>query len=389
MKGKQIRLLAALMTALLLLAVPMGASAAKHSAIGLNQSSASLTLIMDYVDQKEGQQEHTLIPGVKLAIYKVFDLNADGSYTLTPDFAGAGIAMKDGMTAAEFIEAGEIADEIMGERGIQPVKSAVTGENGAAKFTFEADEFGVYLVRQTGKEGTVANDYDYITSYLVQVPQIVDGGWVTDVVSKPKFEYNPVPFGDADIIAEKVWDDNNNEKKMRKDIILELWQSIDGGEPQKVQGSEKTIKADATGDDLMVTWQMMPQKTTDGKDIVYSVREATQLEGYNTPVIERITGDATNGFQFKITNKITPPGETPPGETPPGETPPKNPPTNPPSNPPSTTTAKRKTTSSTTPSTPVRTGDATNIIIWIAIVIAALAAIVAIILKRRKDGPEK
>ena len=90
------------------------------------------------------------------------------------------------------------------------------------------------------------------------------------------------------IDVSKVWDDNENQDGLRTDnVVVELL--IDG----KPSGQTITLKADEwTG-----SFENLPTKI-DGKDVTYSVKETTSINGYTT---NTKSTDST-GKSFTITN---------------------------------------------------------------------------------------
>ena len=106
------------------------------------------------------------------------------------------------------------------------------------------------------------------------------------------------------VSATKEWDDNDDADGMREDITFVLYAD---GEPIE-EGAEKTIAADATGDDLTVTWEDLPVYAN-GAEIEYTVEEKgvedgkiTMGEVEYTVEVGEMSGDAENGYTVTITN---------------------------------------------------------------------------------------
>ena len=100
------------------------------------------------------------------------------------------------------------------------------------------------------------------------------------------------------VSATKVWNDSDNEAEARTDVTLHLMKQVGSAEPVPVEGEDKTIAADATGEDLSVEWTELPV-SEEGEDIIYTVTE-DPIEGYAT----KITGDAENGFTVTNTYAV-------------------------------------------------------------------------------------
>jgi pilin isopeptide linkage protein len=147
---------------------------------------ASLTVNLNFHDAAAGSV--TPVSGAEITICPVASVTVDnGSTIYTPvgDFADSGISF-EGMTTEESITAAaKLADTAAAKNTAG--MSAVTDENGMSSFT--GLDFGIYLVRETGRTGTAAG-YAAIAPYLVQVPGIEENGqarsWLYDVTSNPK-----------------------------------------------------------------------------------------------------------------------------------------------------------------------------------------------------------
>lgn len=112
----------------------------------------------------------------------------------------------------------------------------------------------------------------------------------TPLSEAPTFVNRQGDDATVDLQATKIWDDNGAQKASHPAVTLHLLRGVGDGEQQVVPGQDRTIPADATGDDLTVTWEGLP-KAQDGVDIAYAVAEEP-LEGYASLV----TGDAASGY---------------------------------------------------------------------------------------------
>ena len=100
------------------------------------------------------------------------------------------------------------------------------------------------------------------------------------------------------VTATKVWNDNNNQDGLRKDVTLYLNKQVGEAATVVVEDQNKNIAANATGDALKVTWNNLP-KFEDGKVIAYTVTEAA-MAGYNTTITDDENGN------FTVENSHTP-----------------------------------------------------------------------------------
>ena len=129
------------------------------------------------------------------------------------------------------------------------------------------------------------------TTAVSQPAQGADGTW-TVTVTNTHTASTP-----STVMATKVWDDNNDQDGVRADAALFLNRTVNGI-TEKVNGSDKTIAKDATGDALTVTWENLPT-VENGKPVAYTVAE-TEMPDYQTTIT-----CAEEGV-FTVTNKHVP-----------------------------------------------------------------------------------
>ena len=100
--------------------------------------------------------------------------------------------------------------------------------------------------------------------------------------------------------ATKVWSDNDNQDGIRANVTLHLTKTVNG-ETSVVEGQDKTIAKDATGDDLTATWTNLPVYES-GSKITYGVTEDA-IKGYETGIVSTVINGV---FTFTVTNTHTP-----------------------------------------------------------------------------------
>lgn len=100
------------------------------------------------------------------------------------------------------------------------------------------------------------------------------------------------------VTAQKVWDDKDNQDGKRAEVKLHLTKQTEGSKVVKVSGSDKTIKADASGDELKAVWENLP-KYESGKLISYQVEEE-DIPEYTSSV------EKNSDYSFTVTNKHVP-----------------------------------------------------------------------------------
>jgi len=204
-------------------------------------------------------------------------------------------------------------------------ESLVTDENGEAEITFTKD--GTYTLEETaapdGYEKPSTTTYTItVTKEFVRVElkQSV-WTWIYNLIAGIGNDPGYVPDEDelggtltvadppqtTEVRATKVWQDDEDRDGIRCDVTLDLYESVGGATPKKVEGQSKTIAKGATGDQLTVTWANLPIRR-DGKAIVYSVREAESdvITGTDAPgtYAYEVTGSEDEGFT--VTNTHTP-----------------------------------------------------------------------------------
>jgi len=124
------------------------------------------------------------LAGSALTLYRVAQVQverqADYSFCLTEEFAGAGVALTD-LSAPETAAA---LAEYAGARGLEGIRRE-SGEDG--KILFSDLELGLYLlVQETGAPGSAM-----LNPFLVSVPGRMDGQYVYDVDASPKLSAAP------------------------------------------------------------------------------------------------------------------------------------------------------------------------------------------------------
>jgi LPXTG-motif cell wall-anchored protein len=122
------------------------------------------------------------IDGVELSLYKIADgfveddhvfyyTKVNDNYVLMDDF--------DNMTAIELYD---YATEC-NKDNYELVATEVSDKDGVV--TFNLDNYGMYLVVQTGSSG-MSSHYSQYTQFLMSVPNVVDKELVYDIESYPK-----------------------------------------------------------------------------------------------------------------------------------------------------------------------------------------------------------
>ena len=117
----------------------------------------------------------------------------------------------------------------------------------------------------------VVGETDVPAGYVASTTGSVDDGFV---VINTHESASPLT-----LVVTKVWAGDEDDTSARQDVTLHLYKVVEGYGPIEVEGAAKTIPADATGDELTVTWTNLPS-VEDGRSVTYTVREDA-VEGYN------------------------------------------------------------------------------------------------------------
>ena len=198
MRRKAIRILIAVCVIAAVLALGgVMAIAADLSSIGLDGEDCALTIYFAY-PSADGKGDPTAIPGAELTVYKVAELTATG-YAVTQELAYTGVEITNDMQAAQWETAAKTFAEAA-QSGKLPAYAAAqtTGADGLAEYDVPADDYGIFLVVQTGATGEAA-EYNTMKPFLVQVPEPVSAEngefeWNTQVRVLPKpEEKKPAP----------------------------------------------------------------------------------------------------------------------------------------------------------------------------------------------------
>lgn len=124
------------------------------------------------------------IDGGELTLYKVGKIEEnDGNYSFEPV-----LKLKDTDISLEDVDDPDLAEELADlaeEEGLEAISAPI--EDGEA--FFEDLDAGLYVVVQT----ETCPGFADMSPYLISVPQLEDGEWVTDVVARPKVPVEEEP----------------------------------------------------------------------------------------------------------------------------------------------------------------------------------------------------
>ena len=110
------------------------------------------------------------------------------------------------------------------------------------------------------------------------------------------------------LVVTKVWAGDESDPSGRADVTLHLLKVVEGYGPIEVEGAEKVIPADATGDALTVAWTDLPS-VEDGKNVTYTVREDA-VAGYTSSQSDGAVNDSVISITVTNTKVAEPEPET-------------------------------------------------------------------------------
>ena len=156
--------------------------------IGAAETTAKLTVHLAYVDD----DTQTPISGAVFQIYQVGAFDEAGHYVRTEAFADANVADFASLTTASALS--DAAEQFAAAaKNIEPDAAQKTDETGNAVFgDISAEQFGIYLVIQSGKTGDAAK-YTTAAPFLIQVPEVTESGFGYDVIAAPKLVIETPP----------------------------------------------------------------------------------------------------------------------------------------------------------------------------------------------------
>lgn len=157
------------------------------------------------------------LSGIEFSVFKVANLSGSGVYSLTSDFSGSGVVLKNLTTASAASAASKTLASYVTTNSIAGTKGST---NSSGIVTFDKLSLGYYLVVQT-----VTSTTSSVSSpFLIAVPMTSSSGsdWVYDydIVAYPKSEPTPPPPSNeyGAVILEKV----NSEGTLLSGAIFRL-----------------------------------------------------------------------------------------------------------------------------------------------------------------------
>ena len=152
----------------------------------------------------------------------------------------------------------------------------MTADSGWASVTF--DNLPKY---ENGEEITYTVQEEDNTGYAITYSDVTYNDETNGYEVTIKNTHTP---GTTSVVVNKVWDDKDNQDGLREEsVVVELLKNGESLDPQEtVTLSEENGWSDGFYD--------LPVNEN-GEEIVYTVRELTQIEGYETTIVDNSTGE--------------------------------------------------------------------------------------------------
>ena len=248
------------------------------------ESACSLTISYCYGE--------TAFSDIQIKLYRIAEVSADCSYTLTQSFAASGVSLDGIRTAGEWNVIRSTLEAHILAYSVAPEFTSVTNKDGQA--SFGALKTGMYLATaiQAEQDGL----HYRFDSALIALPGLgPDGRWQYQVSVKAKAEVLPPVDPDEEVEHKvlKLWRGDEGRNVRPKSIEVEIFR--DGISYQTVILSEKNHWA--------YTWSAKD----DGSS--WTVVERNVPQGYTMTVAERQS-------TFVLTNTWTPTYPDDPGTPP-------------------------------------------------------------------------
>lgn len=297
----RIKRAACLLAALLLLALlPLPVSAAGRIE---TDRPETLTILFEH--------NGTPVAGAPFSLYRVADVSASGTFTLTGDFKNDPVRL-DGLDSSGWRALAATLEGLVLLDGRKPLDSGKTGQNGRLTFPNRQKTLlpGLYLLLGGS---FVSGKYTYtVQPSLICLPCADDASntWQYDALIEPKHTRDDIPGtpsdGTTDRKVLKVWDDGGAAARPQEITVHLL----------KNGAVYDTVRLNAKNN-WRYTWSNLPKYDADGRLIVWRVTE-TAVDSYTVSIRQE-------GLTFVVTNTRKPGEPAQPG-TPPTPSVPSKPP---------------------------------------------------------------
>jgi len=207
--------------------------------------------------------------GVKL--YRVAEVSADGTYTLTGAFTSYRVKLNGVSTQTEWKETAVTLASYAAADSITPDRDDKTDKDGAVRFN--ELKTGLYLVISD----TVETDTEaYIFApFMISLPNIgEDGMWVYDVSANPKSEAHTVTPAEIEHKVVKLWNDADCSIYRPDSITVDILKNGEKGSEQVLSDKNNWSYTWKSPDDGSV-WQAVEREVNEHYTV--TVREENNI----------------------------------------------------------------------------------------------------------------
>ena len=269
-------------------------------AAGAVNPDKDVTLTIEYKDNK------VPVADVLFDLYYVAGINANAEFALAGDFQNYPVEV-NGLAGEAWKALAETLTAYVDRDQLKPLDSGKTNTQGILSFPVRQSGLKPGLYLAIGRK-MVQDGNTYTTEpFLVSLPTLEQESdtWTYDVTAAPKFTRTEHPAKPSDKTVErrvlKVWKDDSR-KSRPENVTIQLLK--DGDVYDTV-----TLNAE---NNWRHTWKKLPECSSDGSEIVWSVAEKVP-DSYTVSVVQE-------GITFVVTNTGTCP-TTPPSKNPGGKLP--------------------------------------------------------------------
>jgi hypothetical protein len=328
-------------------------SADSYASLNIDESKKCTVTVDDTIADEYNQSAVVKIDGATFQLVKAADLSTDGQYTPLEAFAGLDgwndLLSSDSGTESQLKALSEKVYQIVtsdaGKGSFKVSDTQKTGADGQATLTAN-DGYGIYLLYQSGSEGT-AKKYTNITPVLIQMPKPGENGWTYAASVKGKTTANKTS------VRVRKREGTADGKASDVKVLNAKLEIVDAGGSARVYDSWTTEDVDHDSALLM-----------DGD---YLLRETEAPDGYQTADDVPFTID---GGYLYIGGKVQENNEIVMIDV--KKTTPIKP----------TKTTDRNVIRKIAKR--VKTGDASHLILWIAVIALAIVAVVVLVRNQSK-----
>lgn len=234
-------------------------------AAGFIDTEKDCSLELHYQHDSQG------IEGNAVKLFRVAEVSADGTYTLTGSFTKYRVKVNGVKTQSEWNEAAATLASYAAADSIQPEQAEKTNADGTVKFS--SLKTGLYLVISDSVE---TDEGIYIFApFLISLPGMNENdNWIFDVSANPKCEaHYPTPSEIGHKVV-KLWNDAGYKRHRPKSITVDILKNGEKVSEQILSEANDWSYAWTSPDDGSV-WQAVERDVSEHYTV--TVREENNI----------------------------------------------------------------------------------------------------------------